>query len=79
MDGNVNSVAITTDRVFYAPKDISNVTYNNTTGVTTITTSSNHDLLAGDEVIVSGIAFTCNYSGTEAVNVSMQFMTMCRE
>ena len=70
VDGNVNSVAITTDRVFYAPKDISNVTYNNTTGVTTITTSSNHDLLAGDEVIVSGIAFTCNYSGTEAVNVS---------
>ena len=30
-DGNVTSVAITTDRVFYAPRSVSNVLYDNVT------------------------------------------------
>ena len=70
INGNVNSVEITNDRVFYVPKNISDVDYDNSTGITTITTLSNHELSSGDEIIVSGIAFTCNYAGTEAVEVS---------
>ena len=69
-DGNVTSVAITTDRVFYAPRDVSNVLYSNTTGLTTVTTSSPHGLMMGDEIVVSGIAFTCNYTGTQSVEVT---------
>ena len=69
-DGNVTSVAITTDRVFYAPRSVSNVLYDNVTGVTTITTSTAHGLSANEVINVSGIAFTCNYSGSEAVNVT---------
>ena len=61
-DGHVTSVAITTDRVFYAPRDISNVGYSHTTGVTTVTTSTAHGLSVQDEIIVSGIAFTCDYA-----------------
>tara|TARA_Y100000592_G_scaffold67453_1_gene104793 strand:- start:1473 stop:14264 length:12792 start_codon:yes stop_codon:yes gene_type:complete len=69
-DGNVTSVAITTDRVFYAPRSVSNVLYDNVTGITTITTSTAHGLSANEVINVSGIAFTCNYSGSEAVNVT---------
>ena len=68
--GHVTSVAITTDRVFYAPRSISNVLYDNVTGVTTITTSTAHGLSVNEVINVSGIAFTCNYSGSEAVNVT---------
>ena len=68
--GHVTSVAITTDRVFYAPRDISNVLYDHTTGLTTVTTSTAHGLSAYEEIIVSGIAFTCDYSGSGPVNVS---------
>ena len=68
--GHVTSVAITTDRVFYAPRDISNVLYSHTTGVTTVTTSTAHGLSANEEIIVSGIAFTCDYSGSGPVNVT---------
>ena len=68
--GHVTSVAITTDRVFYAPRDISGVLYDNTTGITTVTTSTAHGLSNGEEIIVSGIAFTCDYSGSGPVNIS---------
>jgi len=68
--GHVTSIGITSDHVFYAPKNVSNVLYDNTTGITTITTTANHGLLRGDEVKLSGIAFTCNYTGATAVNVS---------
>ena len=57
-DGHVTSVAITTDRVFYAPRAVSNVLYNNLTGLTTVTTSTNHGLVLDDEILVAGIAFT---------------------
>ena len=69
-NGNITSVAISTDRVFYAPRDISNVLYDNASGVTTVTTSTNHGLSYDDQVTLSGIAFTCNYSGSGPVNVS---------
>ena len=69
-DGHVTSIGITSDHVFYAPKNVSNVLYDNTTGITTITTTANHGLLRGDEVKLSGIAFTCNYTGATAVNVT---------
>ena len=69
-EGHVTSVAITTDRVFYAPRDISNVLYDNTTGITTVTTSTAHGLSGNEEVIVSGIAFTCDYTGSGPVNIS---------
>ena len=69
-DGHITSVGINTDHVFYAPKNISNVVYDNITGITTITTLANHGLQRNDEVKLSGIAFTCNYSGATAVNVT---------
>ena len=69
-EGHVTSVAITTDRVFYAPRDISNVLYDNITGITTVTTSTVHGLSGNEEVIVSGIAFTCDYTGSGPVNIS---------
>jgi len=43
---------------------ISTAQYDNTTGITTITTSSPHGFNVNDEVTMSGLAFTCNgYSG----------------
>ena len=68
--GHITGVAVTNSQVFYAPRDISNVLYNNLTGLTTVTTSTAHGLSGNEEIIVSGIAFTCNYSGSGPVNVS---------
>jgi len=34
--------------------------YDNTTGITTVTTYQNHNFSLGDEVTMSGLAFTCN-------------------
>ena len=69
-NGNITSVSISTDRVFYAPRDVSNVLYDNSSGLTTVTTSTNHGLSHNDQITLSGIAFTCNYSGSGPVNVS---------
>ena len=41
---------------------VTNCLYNNTTGVTTITTSTAHNFKAGDEVTMAGLAFTCSGS-----------------
>ena len=69
--GNISTdVSITDSSVFYAPRDISNVGYSSITGLTTVTTSSAHGLSFDDTVIVSGIAFTCDYSGAGPVNVT---------
>jgi membrane-associated protease RseP (regulator of RpoE activity) len=38
---------------------ITNCVYDNNTGITTITTSSPHNFNVGDEVTMSGLAFTC--------------------
>lgn len=34
--------------------------YNNTTGLTTVTTYGNHNFSLGDEITMSGLAFTCS-------------------
>lgn len=38
---------------------ITNCKYDNNTGITTITTISNHNFSVGDEITMSGLAFTC--------------------
>ena len=68
--GHIIGVAVTNSQVFYAPRDISNVGYTSITGLTTVTTSTAHGLTLDDEIIVSGIAFTCDYSGSGPVNVT---------
>jgi len=45
----------------YDSLSISNVQYNNLTGITTITTTSTHNINENDYVILTGIAFTCGY------------------
>ena len=62
VDGHINSVFITTDRTFYVPRDITNVGYTSITGLTTVTTSTAHGLSVGNEIVLSGIAFTCDYA-----------------
>ena len=61
-NGHITGVAVTDGRVFYVPRDISNVGYTSITGITTITTSTAHDLIVGNEIVLSGIAFTCDYA-----------------
>jgi hypothetical protein len=39
---------------------ISSCRYDNNTGITTITTITNHNFSVGDEITMSGLAFTCN-------------------
>ena len=69
-NGNIVGVAVTNPQVFYVPRDISDVDYTSTSGVTTVTTSTTHGLSQGDTVKLSGIAFTCNYSGSGPVNIT---------
>ena len=69
-NGHVTSVAISTDRVFYAPRDISNVGYSSATGLTTVTTSTAHGLSVNETINVSGIAFTCDYPKAGPVNIT---------
>jgi hypothetical protein len=45
----------------YDSLNISNVQYDNLTGVTTVTTTSTHNINEDDYVILTGIAFTCGY------------------
>jgi len=55
-------LGIKTNTTFrYDTLSISNLTYNNLTGITTITTSNSHNLNESDDVILTGIAFTCGY------------------
>ncbi len=60
-DGHVTGIAITNSKVFYAPREISNIGYSSITGVTTVTTSTTHNLSLGDYIQVVGAAFTCDY------------------
>ena len=67
--GHVTGVAVTNWNAFYKPRDIRNVGYSSITGITTITTAFPHGLSQGDEIQLSGIAFTCDYSSAVARNV----------
>ena len=60
-DGHIIGVAITSTKIFYAPREISNIGYSSISGITTVTTSTTHNLSLGDEVVVVGAAFTCDY------------------
>ena len=60
--GHITGIAVTNWTAFYKPRDIQDVSYTNVTGITTITTATPHGLTLGDEVKLSGIAFTCVYS-----------------
>ena len=54
---------------------VTNCLYDNTTGVTTVTTFSAHNFNIGDEVTMSGLAFTCapgNYGITTTIFPSPQ-------
>ena len=54
---------------------VTNCLYDNTTGVTTVTTFSAHNFNIGDEVTMSGLAFTCapgNYGITTTIYPSPQ-------
>ena len=44
----------------YSSIGISTFVYNNVTGISTVTTASNHGLLVGDRFTLSGLAFTCS-------------------
>lgn len=55
----VSGIAMTTN--YWPPVSIQNVTYDNVTGIATITTSSDHYLEQRDFVLLSGIAMTCGY------------------
>jgi hypothetical protein len=46
-----------------------NCKYDNTTGITTITTYTNHNFNIGDEVTMSGLAFTCSQSTGITTNI----------
>ena len=70
-DGHISGVTITNPQFFYKPRDIYNVGYTSITGITTITTAFAHNLSVGNEVVVSGIAFTCDYApavGVQSAN-----------
>ena len=61
--GSITGVAVTNaNHIFYSPRKVANVGYSSVTGVSTITTQTNHGLSSGDEIVLSGIAFTCDYS-----------------
>ena len=61
VDGHVVGVAITNSKVFYAPREVANIGYSSVTGVTTVTTTTPHNLQLGSEVQIVGAAFTCDY------------------
>ena len=69
-DGHITSVAITSDPKFYIPRSISGVAYSSVTGMTTVTTNWKHGLDAGDEILLSGIAFTCEYAPSVSVGIA---------
>ena len=65
--GHVAGINVTNPQVFHAPSEIQNVTYTRTNGITTITTINPHGLSESEMVVLSGIAFTCDYA--PAVNI----------
>jgi hypothetical protein len=70
VNGGITGIAITNPHVFYAPVDVSNVGYSSVTGLTTITTHKAHGLQRGENINISGIAFTCDYAGPIAISTA---------
>lgn len=76
VDGRLvlENTAVYTDSLILSGKQVGivsiyNCAYNNITGITTITTVSNHNFNAGDEITMSGLAFTC--SGTAGLTTTI--------
>ncbi len=69
-EGHITAVAITSDPKFYIPRSISGVAYSSVTGMTTVTTNWKHGLDAGDQILLSGIAFTCEYAPSVSVGIA---------
>ena len=70
VNGGITGIAITNPHVFYAPVDISNVEYSGTTGLATVTTVTDHGLQRGEEVVLSGIAMTCEYAAPVSISTA---------
>ena len=70
VNGGITGIAITNPHVFHKPVNISNVSYANTVGLTTITTVDAHGLQRGEEVNLSGIAFTCQYAAPLSISTA---------
>ena len=69
--GALTGVAVTNTRVFYKPKDVTNLEYDNVTGISTITTVFDHGLDLGQEVQLSGIALTCTYAAAVGIQTAI--------
>ena len=65
--GNIIGIAVTNNKIFYKPANIINVGYSSITGLTTVTTSFPHNLSIGDNIVLSGLAFTCDYAPSVGV------------
>ena len=65
--GHIVSIAVTNPTLLYKPRDIANVGYSSATGLTTVTTLTTHGLSQGDDIQLSGIAFTCDYSTPKTI------------
>ena len=70
LDGNITGVAITNTGIIYTPRDIVNAGYSSITGITTITTLKPHGLVVGDEIKITGLAFTCNYAKSMSISTA---------
>jgi hypothetical protein len=70
VNGGITGIAITNPHVFYAPVDVSNVGYSSVTGLTTITTHQAHGLQRGENINISGIAFTCDYAAPISISTA---------
>jgi len=70
--GHITGIAVTNaDQIFYSPRKVANVGYSSVTGISTITTQTDHGLSVGDEVRLSGIAFTCDYSPRVGIHTAV--------
>ena len=62
VNGGITGIAITNPQVFYKPQILTNIEYSGASGLATITTFLPHKLERGEDVILSGIAMTCEYA-----------------
>jgi hypothetical protein len=76
IDGRLvlENTAVYTDSLVLSGKQVGivsvyNCNYNNVTGITTVTTSSAHNFSVGDQITMSGLAFTC--SGTTGLSTTI--------
>ena len=68
--GNITGIAITSGQIFYVPRSISNVGYSSVSGMATVTTTLAHGLERGEQVLLSGIAMTCDYAAPLSISTA---------